>query len=89
MIEAARIQQVAEVVRRAGTNEQTLAALREAMTDIHFTFCLDDDVGPCAPIHAEDGFNLYLIDGRSQCLALTTDPASATGLLIAQVDDGA
>lgn len=86
MIEPIRLQQIAEVIRRAGLNEQTLAALRETFTDLHFTYCLDDDVGVDEPIHCGDGFNLYLVDGRQHCLTLTRDPEAATGLLLAQVD---
>ncbi|MBK1717668.1 DUF6129 family protein [Thiocystis violacea] len=89
MIEAVRIQQVAEIVRRAGLNEQTLAALREHFADLHFTHCLDDDVGAAEPFQATDGFNIYLVDGRDHCLKLTTDPEAATGLLLAQVEDAA
>jgi hypothetical protein len=34
MIAEARLDQITEVVRRAGLNEQTLAALREAFGDM-------------------------------------------------------
>ena len=86
MIEPVRLQQVAEIVRRAGLNEQTLAALRETFEDLHFTSCHDDDVGLSEPFHRGEGFNLYLVDGRQHCLKLTTDPEAATGLLLAQLD---
>lgn len=86
-MEPNRLQQVVAVVRRAGLNEQTLAALRETFSDIHFTSCLDDDVGNIEPAHREAGFNVYLVDGREHCLKLTADIQSATGLLLAQVDD--
>ena len=86
-MEPNRLQQVAAVVRRAGLNEQTLAVLRETFSDIHFTSCLDDDVGNIEPAHRDTGFNVYLVDGREHCLKLTTDLQAATGLLLAQVDD--
>jgi hypothetical protein len=86
MIEPERLQQVTEIVRRAGLNDQTLAALRETFSDLHFTRCMDDDVGVSLPYQEMEGFNLYLVDGREHCLALTTDPALATGVLLAQVE---
>ena len=85
-MEAQRLQQVAAVVRRAGLNEQTLAVLRETFTDLHFTACLDDDVGIIAPALRDLGFNIYLVDGRAHCLTLTTDLQAATGFLLAEVD---
>lgn len=86
-MEALRLAQVAEIVRRAGLNEQTLAALRETFGDIHFTSCLDDDVSNIEPAHRDAGFNLYLVDGREHCLTLTCDIQAATGFLLAQIDD--
>lgn len=87
MIEAIRIQQVAEVVRRAGLSEQTLSALREGFSDIHFTYCMDDDLGVAEPFRQGEGLNIYLIDGREHCLKLTSDLDLATGLVLAQVGD--
>ncbi|MBK1720816.1 DUF6129 family protein [Thiocystis violacea] len=87
MIEERRVQQVAEIVRRAGLNDQTLAALRESLSGLHFTRCLEDEVGTDAPFLEDDGFNIYLVDGREHCMKLTRDLEAATGLLLAQVDD--
>ncbi len=92
MITPERIDQVTRVVERAGLNERTLSALREAFGEIHFTYCLDEDIG-CGPgtgkpVRRAEGFNLYLVDGRAHCLRLTTDMASATGLVLAETDDG-
>lgn len=93
MITPERIEQVARVVERAGLNERTVGALREAFNEIHFTYCMDEDVGGGAgvndPVREADGFNLYLVDGRGHCMRFTTDPASATGLVLAEKDHGA
>lgn len=86
MIESSQIAQIVEIVRRAGLNAPTLAALREHFTDLHFTHCLDDELGADAPFVADETFNLYLVDGRAHCLTLTRDPACATGLLLAEVE---
>lgn len=87
MIEETRVRQVAEVVRRAGLSDQTLAALRESLTDIHFTRCLEDEIGTDEPFLEDEGFNIYLVDGRGHCMKLTRALDTATGLLLAQVDD--
>lgn len=87
MIEESRVKQVAEIVRRAGLNEQTLGALRENLPDLHFTFCLDDEIGVEEPFLEDSGFNIYLVDGREHCMKLTRSLEAATGLLLAQVDE--
>lgn len=86
MIPEERLDQIAEVVRRAGLNTETIAALREAFGDIHFTHCSDDDIGVGQPVRTADGFNLYLVDGREHCLVLTNDPEHATGVVLAEVE---
>jgi hypothetical protein len=83
-----RLDQVSLIVARAGLNDQTLTALREAFRDMHLTYCLDDDVGVGEPVRREKGFNLYLVDGRGHCMRLTTDLDAATGIVLAEVDDG-
>ncbi|EXJ15152.1 DUF6129 family protein [Imhoffiella purpurea] len=87
MIEETRLQQVGEILRRAGLGDQTLSVLRETFTDLHFTSCLDEDVGVGEPALRGEGFNIYLVDGRKHCLTLTNDLEGATGLLLAQVED--
>jgi hypothetical protein len=92
MITAERVEQVTRVVERAGLNERTLSALREAFGEIHFTYCMDEDVG-CgagvgAPVREAEGFNLYLVDGRAHCMRFTSDLATATGLVLAETDHG-
>jgi len=83
-----RVQQVTRVVERAGLNEQTLSALRQAFPEMHFTWCMDGDIGAAAPFHEADGFNLYLVDGRGHCMSLTADLSAATGLVLAETDEG-
>jgi hypothetical protein len=73
--------------RRVGLNAKTFGALREAFTDIHLTHCSDDDIGVGKPVRSADGFNLYLVDGRAHCRVLTDDPANATSVVLAEVDE--
>jgi hypothetical protein len=88
MISAERIDQVVTIIGRAGLTSESVAALRDAFPDLHFTHCLDDDIGAgIAPFRKADGFNLYLVDGSSHCIAFTHAPESATGLVLAEVSD--
>ncbi len=91
MITPERIEQVTRVVEKAGLNEQTLAALREAFDGLHFTYCMEDDIGAgigvSNPVREAQGFNLYLVDGRSHCMRFTDNPAVATGLVLAETGD--
>lgn len=87
MIDPWQVQQIAEIVRRTGLDEHTVAALRARFSHIHFTHCLEDEVGGDEPAHRDAGFNLYLVDGRQHCLRITNDHAAATGLLLALIQD--
>jgi hypothetical protein len=87
MIPPAIIETVAVEVARLGLSEQTLSRLRARHPEIHFTYCMDDDVGAETPFAERHGFNLYLVDGREHCLKFTGDLAAATGLVLAEVID--
>ncbi|MDJ0890456.1 MAG: DUF6129 family protein [Gammaproteobacteria bacterium] len=87
MIPPERLDQVVRIVERAGLNDQTVGVLREALTDLHLTYCMDDDVGVREPVRHADGFNVYLVDGRGHCMQFTSDMASATGIVLAEVDE--
>ena len=61
--------------------------LRGRYPDLHFTFCMDDDVVTAKPVKMHAAFNLYLVDSSSHCLALTQDMQLATGLVVAVRDE--
>lgn len=90
MITPEQLTAVQAKVAELGADETTLAVLRGDFPDIHFTWCMDDDVADSAkPVREADGFNIYLVDGREHCLCMTGDPEVATGLVIAEVIDDA
>ncbi len=68
-------------------DEAVVSGLREAWPDLHFTYCLDDDIINGKPVLERDGFNIYLVDGREHCLCLTNDYETATGVVLAEVID--
>ena len=67
-----------------GTITQTL---REAFNDVHFTYCMDDDVHGPKPVFESSDFNLYLITTQEHCLAVTSQYTSATGFVVAEVEE--
>lgn len=87
MLTAARIEAIADEVVGLGLSEQSLGQLRSQHTDIHFTYCMDDDVGPHQPYLSRPGLNIYLVDGREHCLKITAQLEHATGLVLAEVID--
>ena len=87
MIAPERLDQVARIVEKAGLSDQTLMALREAFQDMHLTYCADDDIGVVEPVRREQGFNLYLVDGRDHCMRFTADLDAATGIVLAGLED--
>lgn len=68
-------------------DEALLPELRKSYPEMHFTWCMDDDVGCESAALEAEAFNLYLVDGHDHCLKFTTDPESATGVVIAEVTE--
>lgn len=84
----ALVDQVTKIINQAGASPASIAALRDAFPGIHFTYCLDDEIGVGIDAFREtDGFNLYLVDGSEHCVSFTSNLASATGLVLAEVCD--
>jgi hypothetical protein len=87
-ISDALLDQIATIVTRAGVSTESTAALRDAFPDIHFTYCLDDDIGVgIDPIREAEGFNIYAINGAEHCIRFTNDLEAATGLVLAEVTE--
>ena len=86
MLEEARVATISQQVKtQAFIDEAVLMSLRAAYPDIHFTYCLDDDIVTGKPVLSEEKFNVYLVDGREHCLCLTNDYDVATGIVIAEI----
>ena len=88
MITDELIDQLMTILSRAGLTDDSVAALRDAFPMLHFTHCLDDDIGAgIQPARKAERFNLYLVDGRGHCMSFTADLEAATGLVFASVED--
>jgi len=79
------VETIARELEGVGLSEHSLGQLRAAYPDIHFTYCMDDDIGVHQPFASRTGFNIYLVDGREHCLKFTREISHATGLVLAEV----
>ena len=87
MITPQQLEQVGQLAGADVISESVVERLRERFPDIHFTYCMDDDVMAARPVLENAAFNLYLIDSRDHCLCFTQDMAIATGIVLAEIDD--
>jgi hypothetical protein len=85
MINMESAQTIADEVKSKGLDYDTVAVLRQSYPDIHFTYCMDDDISNGKPVLESEAFNVYLVDGREHCLCLTNDFDIATGIVLAEV----
>ena len=84
MITAETLVAVCDQAAVHGLSETTLQTLRKNWPDLHFTLCSDDDVpAMLKPAVEGEGFNLYLVSNAQHCIAFTTEPETATGLVLA------
>jgi len=86
MIDAATIDRIAAIALEQGLDEGTVQGLRAAWPGMHFSYCMDDEISGAEPVRELRGLNLYLVDGRQHCLSLTSNPETATGMLLAEVE---
>lgn len=62
--------------------------LRESYPGFQFPLCSEDDiVDDLEPVGETAAFLLYLLDGQGHCLRLTSDPDSATGVVLAAKEE--
>jgi hypothetical protein len=86
MITDTLLDRLLTILDRAGLSADSVAALREAFPELHFTYCLDDDIGAgIEPVREDAAVRLYLVAGRGHCLRFTRDLEEATGLVLAEV----
>ncbi|MDD3610114.1 MAG: DUF6129 family protein [Halothiobacillaceae bacterium] len=74
------------VVHAVEKGEYDPAALRARFPTLHFTVCSEDDVpARLKPVAEGAGFALFYLNNTGHCVEFTTDPAAATGLVIARL----
>jgi hypothetical protein len=85
MISPELLESIALAINALTLNESVVAVLRSEYPGIHFTYCMEDDIGNHQPALEQPGFNLYLVDGREHCLCLTRNYEHASGIVIAEI----
>ncbi len=71
----------------ADPDEELRASLRQAFPGIHISICSDDDVPSRVPHGAgNEQFRLYFVQSGGHCVTFTNESESATGLVVARVD---
>lgn len=69
-------------------DEVLLGELRRELAGLHVSLCRADDVPLRVPsVAANDACRLYYVASGEHCLSLTGDPAAASGLLVARLDE--
>ncbi len=86
MISQQQLDQVDAALADRPIDESAVSELRGSFPDIHFTYCMDDDVIAASPVRESVAFNLYLIDSRNHCLSFTQDMSVATGIVVAEIE---
>lgn len=84
MISDSLLDEVGMMVDTTGFGPELLATLRSRHSGVHFTQCMEGEVGADEPVRDADTYSLYLVDGREHCMRLTRDAKVATGLLVAE-----
>lgn len=67
----------------AAADPAAVAALRKIAPGVHAIRCDKTDIQDETPFRSYENCDLFLIDGRDHCVKITSDPAVATGLVVA------
>ncbi len=87
MITQAQLKQIGQAASQENIiTEELVNQFRKKFPEIHFTYCMDDDVSVANPVYEHDLFNLYLIDSREHCLCFTNEMDIATGIVVAEIN---
>ena len=86
MITTQQLEQIGQLAAAGPVYEGLVGQLRNRFPDIHFTFCMDDDVMAAKALYEDPAFNLYLIDSSNHCLSFTQDMDVATGVVLEEIE---
>jgi hypothetical protein len=68
----------------AGANAAGLADFRQRFPGLSLTRCDAADVDTETPFREYPGLSLFLVDAHDHCWRITSDPARATGIVVAR-----
>ncbi|MDD5035478.1 MAG: hypothetical protein PHE55_12055 [Methylococcaceae bacterium] len=63
---------------------ECVASVRKAFPGLSLTRCDASDMDTETPVLETARFNVYLIDTAEHCARISTDPAKASGLILAE-----
>lgn len=87
MLNESLLDDIVSQVSQQGLDETCVSKLRQQFNDLHFTYCMDDDMNASKPYKACEGFNVYLVSSADHCSTLTPDIELASGVVLAEVID--
>jgi hypothetical protein len=67
-----------------GTTAERLANLRQALPGVSLTRCDASDVDTETPALQTAGFDVFFVDTSEHCARITSDPETASGLIVAE-----
>jgi hypothetical protein len=74
--------EIGEALASPQADAGVFAALRARFPHLSWTRCDASDVAE-APFRSYPGFDLHLVDRSDHCVQITSDPARATGIVLA------
>lgn len=82
-VSADELTEIEKVLSAPDAAVQAFAELRRRFPHLSVTRCDASDVIE-EPFRAYPGFNVHLLDAADHCVQITTDPARATGIILAK-----
>jgi len=76
--------QIEKLLATVEEGRNPLSDFRRRFPDLSLTRCDASDMSGEEPFREYPKFNLYLVDGRDHCWHITGDPATATGIVVAE-----
>ena len=78
------LQQLQTLLTASDGGAAVVAAFRQQFPGRSITRCDVSDMSAAEPYQQFQGFDLHFVDNRDHCVQLTTDPALATGVVLAK-----
>jgi hypothetical protein len=79
---ADELTEINRVFSAPGTDARVVAEMRQRFPHLSWTKCDASDI-PETPFRSYDRFDIHLVDRTDHCVQITTDPARASGIVVA------
>ncbi len=78
------LDQIRSLLESDGPVAERIASLRKAFPGVSLTRCDASDMDAETPVLETARFDVYLIDTSEHCVRITTQPETATGIIVAE-----